>query len=157
MYDWKEYKNRAGRPRKFETPEDLWNKAVEYFEWVDKNPFVTLKRVSSDKKGDETTEDYKKRPYTIHGFCVFAKVNTDYWNQLKRLEGREDFSRIIKEVEDIIYSNKFEGATSGLFNPNIIARDLGLIDKQEINQKTKIENPYEGLSEDELKRLAKED
>ena len=32
----------------------------------------------------------------------------------------------------IIYTQKFEGSAAGLLNPNIIARDLGLNDKQEL-------------------------
>ena len=37
--------------------------------------------------------------------------------------------RVTKKVEQIIYNQKFAGATAGLMNPNIIARDLGLSDK----------------------------
>lgn len=37
------------------------------------------------------------------------------------------------EVETTIYTQKFEGAAVGAFNSNIIARDLGLADKKEID------------------------
>ena len=32
----------------------------------------------------------------------------------------------------MFYQQKFEGATTGKFNANIIARDLGLVDKQKL-------------------------
>lgn len=44
-----------------------------------------------------------------------------------------------------MYAQKFEGASVGAFNANIIARDLGLIDKKEvehagnINSTTRVE------------------
>ena len=44
---------------------------------------------------------------------------------------------------------KFTGATVGLFNSNIIARDLGLTDKQEVKQVSE-------LSDEELDEKIKE-
>lgn len=42
-------------------------------------------------------------------------------------------------VEEIIRTQKFEGAAVGAFNANIIARDLGLSDKKEIDGKFQVE------------------
>jgi hypothetical protein len=47
----------------------------------------------------------------------------------------KDFSQVITRIEKIIYNQKFTGAASGFLNPNIIARDLGLTDKVESNNK----------------------
>ena len=44
----------------------------------------------------------------------------------------EDFSAVISMVEEIIETQQFEGAAVGAFNANIIARKLGLADKQDI-------------------------
>ena len=35
-------------------------------------------------------------------------------------------------MDEIIRTQKFEGASADLLNPNIIARDLGLADKSEL-------------------------
>ena len=40
---------------------------------------------------------------------------------------------VIDDIEKIIYRQKFEGAAAGLLNANIIARDLGLRDKQDVD------------------------
>ncbi len=40
-----------------------------------------------------------------------------------------EFSEVITRVEQIIYIQKFEGATVNAFNANIISRELGLADK----------------------------
>ena len=42
---------------------------------------------------------------------------------------------VIHKIEDCIYNQKFEGAIIGLYNANIIARDLGLSDKNELTGK----------------------
>lgn len=50
----------------------------------------------------------------------------------KKDQINKDFSAVINKIEEIIYQQKFEGAAVGLFNSNIIARDLGLRDKQDL-------------------------
>ena len=42
------------------------------------------------------------------------------------------FKTITAQIKQIIRTQKFEGASAGFLNANIIARDLGLTDKQEI-------------------------
>jgi hypothetical protein len=41
-------------------------------------------------------------------------------------------------VREIIENNQFEGATVGTFNANIIARKLGLSEKQDLKSETNI-------------------
>ena len=60
-------------------------------------------------------------------------MNTDYFSQFKK-SCSKDFTRVITHVENVIFTQKFEGATVGAYNANIIARDLGLIDHQEITK-----------------------
>jgi hypothetical protein len=44
----------------------------------------------------------------------------------------KDFSEVIHAIEEIIRTQKFEGAAVGAFNANIIARDLGMVDKKDV-------------------------
>ncbi|MFL0105622.1 terminase small subunit [Tenacibaculum maritimum] len=107
-----------------------------------------------DKKGKKltskakTTIPYdiaqlpKMRPYTLSGLCLYLDCNQAYFNQfeskLKKISEEyktkedKDFSKVITRVREIIYTQKFEGAATGLLNPNIIARDLGLADKKDL-------------------------
>ena len=50
---------------------------------------------------------------------------------LKKKQGK-DFSKVIRDIKDIIEVQKFEGASAGLLNANIIARDLGLADTKQL-------------------------
>jgi len=123
-----------GRPRAFATPEDLWNKAVEYFEWVDSNPDYR-----QDFRGKDAREVHfrLKSPYTLNGFALFAGIALSYLRTLKSIhkpgskdyDEWKDFLTVIACIEEVCYQQKFQGASNGLFNPNIIARDLGLFDE----------------------------
>lgn len=116
----------AGRPRKFNEPEEFIKLANEYFQYVDENPLISI-----DFKGKDATECEipKMRPYTIQGFCNFIGIHRDTLNEYKK---RDDFSTVISHIVQIIENQQFEGASSGFLNPNIIARSLGLIDKKEV-------------------------
>ncbi len=70
----------------------------------------------------------KMRAMTIMGLCNFLDIAMATWQEYR---GKQDFSAVVSRVEQIIRQQKFEGASADLLNPNIIARDLGLADKQE--------------------------
>lgn len=132
-----------GRSKIFSSPNQLWKAAIEYFEWSDENPLLEQKAFAY--QGEITkTEITKMRAYTITGLCIFLGVTRNYLTDLKdrlNLETRQgkDFARIIKMIEEIIFTQKFEGAAADLLNANIIARDLGLTDKRELSSDP--ENP----------------
>lgn len=132
----------VGRPRIFETPEELWIKAKEYFKYVDDNPIL-----KSDFKGkDAEMVHYDlQRPYTWQGLYVFLGVCN-----LERYKDNDVFVNILTHIGNIIYNQKFDGASVGIFNQAIIARDLGLIDKSESNVKVKV-NQYEEMTDEQIK------
>ena len=74
----------------------------------------------------------KMRPYTLRGLCLYLDVNRVYLNKFESERAREgtatakDFCNIITRIRDVIYNQKFCGAAAGLFDPKIIALDLGL-------------------------------
>lgn len=120
-----------GRNKLFETPELLWKAACEYFQSVDDNPFIV-----TDFKGGMAVECKipKQRPYTIEGLCIFCHASRHWWNEFRKsCETKEDqdFLEVITRIDDIIRDQKYSGAVSGIFNGNIIARDLGLAEKQD--------------------------
>lgn len=131
---WK-MRSTHGRDKLFASPELLWGAACEYFEWVDENPLIEV-----DYVGSHAVECERKhpRPYTIHAFLLYIDAHVGYWSEFKRNNTDKDFSVVIHRVEQTIYNQKFEGAAAGLFNANIISRDLGLADKQEQKQDTTI-------------------
>lgn len=123
---WK-LRSKHGRDKLFATPELLWEAAVEYFEWCDEHPLEMV-----DFRGKDATKVIlpKPRPYTIQGLCLYLDTNTQFFNQFEAAN-HEEFSLILARIRQTIYDQKFAGASAGLFNHNIIARDLGLVDKKD--------------------------
>lgn len=115
----------------FTVPKKLWEACVEYFQWCEDNPLI-----ETDFRGKDATKvDLPKmRAFTIHGLCLYLGVNTKYFNDFKGSETakREGFAEVLTRISDTIYNQKFTGAAAGFLNPNIIARDLGLRDGQDV-------------------------
>lgn len=125
---WEARSSHGANPR-FEHPNDLWDACLEYFEWVERTPLHEAKVVTSGGKAKVMSLP-KMRAMTITGLCVFLDVVDSTWRDWKA--NREDLSAIIARVEQIIRTQKFEGAAADLLNPSIIARELGLADKAEV-------------------------
>jgi hypothetical protein len=119
---------KSGRKLIYQTPEELEADCMEYFE-------VTSGRTDWNKQnwvgkdGNEVTVKVAT-PFTKTGMMIFLGISDDTWENYKK---RQEFLGIITYVERIIYTQKFEGATTGHYNSSIIARDLGLVDKKEQN------------------------
>jgi len=124
-------RSKHGRDKLFASPELLWKAAQEYFKHTDKRKWVKKDWVGKDAlKVERETET----PYTISGMCLYFDCSREWWNEFKNSK-HEDFIQVITRIEQIIYTQKFEGAVVGAFNANIISRDLGLIDKSELTGK----------------------
>lgn len=127
-----------GRKPKFDNPSDLWDACVEYFEWVDNNPLMETELVKFQGKAKSVLVP-KMRAMTIGGLCVFLGIAENTWSNYRNKDvadetgddNSETFIEVCAHVELIIKTQKFEGGAAGFFNPNIIARDLGLVDKKD--------------------------
>lgn len=121
-----------GRDTLFASPSLLWEAACEYFQWCDDNPLYEEKGFAF--QGVVTKEKFAKlRAYTMSGLCLFLDCSQSYFRAFKaqERENKADFITIIEKIEETIYNQKFVGAAADQLNPNIIARELGLSDKQE--------------------------
>jgi len=139
---WK-LRSKDGRDKIYETPEDLSDAINEYFAWVELNPLMESQVVKGrfveedERDGEvvkvvknyEIVEVPKMRPLTLEGMCNYLDISVDCF---KLYEKRKDFIAVTTRARQIIYNQKFEGAASGFLNANIIARDLGLIDKKDV-------------------------
>lgn len=136
-------RTRHGREKKY-SPNTLWKKFVEYADWVNDNPLIEAVLVPKGMKvaNDEgekivyKTGMPKMRPLTITGFQLFADICDTTWERYCK---QDEFSAVTTRIKKTCYAQKFEGAAAGLLHPNIIARDLGLVDKS--STEVKVEQP----------------
>jgi hypothetical protein len=125
---WWQLRATSGREKIFSTPEHLWKAACEYFEATD-----TRKWKKKDWVGKDALEVERETetPYTWTGLALFLDVDSRTLRNYANEDSYKDFFPIISRIQDIIYTQKIEGATVGAFNANIVSRELGLADKVE--------------------------
>lgn len=153
---WK-LRSKHGRDAVFTDPEKLREAAGEYFQWCVDNPLkeevIQKVKVSRDQEEIKNVTLNKMRVFQLRGLCIYLDVNTGYFNDFERnlktnkklsVKEVQDFSLVITHIREVIANQKFEGAASGFFQQNIIARDLGLSDKKELDHTSKGE-PITGM------------
>lgn len=136
-----------GRKKIYQTEEELTDKINEYFEYMENNPILEediinrtwveweeYENEEGKTKTRKITHPYSKavkqirRPFTQKGLCLYLGISEDTYRTYRQ---NPEFNEVITRADDIIFNQKFEGATVNLFNANIIARDLGLIDRKD--------------------------
>jgi hypothetical protein len=122
-----------GRDRIIASAELLKEACEEYFQWVEDNPLQEAKLTTFEGKS-KVEELPKLRAMTIGGLCIFLGICQETWAKW-RVCGDKDFVGVTKWADEIIREQKFTGASAGLLNANIIARDLGLSERQEVTGK----------------------
>lgn len=125
---WKA-RSKHGRDRLFASSEALWEACCEYFQWVEDNPLWEMKPFAY--QGVVVQEAVAKmRAMTMEGLCLFLDIEYETWRAWRN--ERNDFSVVVSRADKVIRDQKFAGAAADLLNANIIARDLGLAEKREV-------------------------
>lgn len=127
---WK-LRNKHNKKALFESPELLLKAADEYFEWCDKHQWYKQEAVKSGSECGRIIDVPIKRPYSISGLCVYLDCSQSFFYKFKK-KCNDDFTEVINRIENIIETQQFEGATTGIFNTSIISRKLGLKEQTDI-------------------------
>jgi len=107
----------------------LWRAAGDYFRWCDEHPWVASKS-KQKANGTETDEAPTQRPYSVAGFLLYIHLPESGWEQQKQT-APEEVRQTMQRIESTIDTQLLEGALTGAFNATVVARKLGLADKQE--------------------------
>ncbi len=116
-----------GRKPMWANPDDLRDACYQWFQWVEDNPLTEYK-VAQFQGEQVSMEVPKMRAMTLAGLCIYLGMNQVTWREYAK---KNDFSSVCEEIEQVIYNQKFVGASADLLNSSIIARDLGLADKKD--------------------------
>ena len=127
---WKARSSFGRRPI-FKSPDDLFKACMEYIQWVHDNPYYEYKVVGTHFGQAIIEHIPKKRPLTVGSLVLFLDISIVAWMQYAKERG-DDFIYICKVVDEMIRQQKFGGAAAGFFNHAIIARDLGLVERQDV-------------------------
>lgn len=126
---WK-LRSEHGRDFLFENPERLLKEIERYFNWVDAHPWFMVEAIKSGDNAGKLIKIPRARPYTLSGLCIYLNASESWWRNFRsNVDLSQDFLSIISRAEEVIRTNKFEGAAVGAFNANLMSRDLGMAEK----------------------------
>lgn len=162
---------KRGRPVLFKKAEELHQKALDYFAWVDAHPWqdkaasngmseATNSKGESRGKTNSINQHVRaiRRPYTLYGFCAFAGISSK-WADFKRnyLE-KKDFLEVINWIEYVVTSEQVDGAMIHRYDSNLVARLNNIADtvKNEITGKDGEEFKWPGLTLADLEVVRKQ-
>lgn len=123
-----------GRPPKYKTREELQRRIDEYFKECNQ----------------------KQEPYTITGLCIALDICRDTLSEYLK---NDDFSDTIKKakikVENYLEKRLInDSSTTGIiFN---LKNNFNWSDKQQIEHSGSVNNPFEGLTTEELRKILNE-
>lgn len=123
---WWKQKETFGRKRRFEAPEDLLAAAEGYFQWVEDNPILEERVFVS--QGDVTRVDVRHpRAMLVGTMQRFIGISHGCWTDYTT---REEFKDVCEHIKSVIFQQKFEYGCADMLNPNLVARELGLMEKK---------------------------
>jgi hypothetical protein len=112
-----------GQPRKFQTPRDLWDRACDYFLWVEQNPLY--KPIYFRDRGSVIQSKIAiMRPMSIRGLSLHLGVSVQTFLNYERRESCRDYFEVCEGIRNVIFVHNFTGAAAGLLNPCVMARML---------------------------------
>ena len=158
--------NPVGKPPRFKKPEELWEKFVEYCDWVDGNPWQIKSGSSAiDDRGKDVKGNYLRqevrpvqRPYTLYGFCAFAGIHYKWAHFRQNYYQKSQFAPVIEQIENVVLSQQVDGAMIHQFDGGLVARLNGFADKQqmEITGKDGEEFKFPKLTIEDIETLKKQ-
>lgn len=124
--------NPPTKKKYIESPEKLWELFLNYIQFEMDNPMYKTEYVGRDGNPVKTALE---TPITFEGFeCYLQNENIiqDLGDYSKNDNGSyTSYSPIITRIRQNCFVHNFKGAAVGLFNPNLIAKKLGLVEKTE--------------------------
>lgn len=144
----------TGRPLSY-TPKQICEEFDHYVKDLQETPIevsVTYKQAKKRKHGQDETEGeqasqiqtrletFPRCPRVSDFVCRWLGKDMSWWANIANEERNKNwkmFSSIKVKISTYCRSVKLDGAEVGIFNAQIVSRELGLTDKQQVEQTTK--------------------
>jgi hypothetical protein len=124
-------KHPGGRPRNFNSPEELWDAFEKYTAKIKSNPILVHDFVGKD---GISAHREREQPLTMEGFECFCMGEgyIGYPDLTDYIEGKhKEFLPISTRIRKFIRQDQIKGGMAGIYNASLTARINGLVDKTE--------------------------
>lgn len=122
------------------TPLGLLKAFEDYSEHVKANPKI---QEVPNTKTNSVIQIKKEIPLTKTGFILYLRNEGITGNGNEILYNRDnrydEFAKVNQFIDDTCYHDCLVGGMAGVFNHSLVARKLGLSEKQEIKQEQKVQ------------------
>lgn len=143
------FEETSNRGRKLSyTPEQLVDEFGKYVESLAESPIELVTEYKGGKSPGTKTERFSRPPKVTDFVVRWLGKSMAWWAQISESKKRgEQFFNIKDKITQYCYDCKLDGAIVGIYNANIIARDLGLQDKIAV---AKHEDPIDNMTLEEV-------
>lgn len=155
------FENLRGRKARY-SPEDLAEEFKKYIADLEENQIEVETNyrymTSNDERRQQRRSQKYARPPKILDFVTrWLGMTHQWWYSLPHGKRGADYEAVIERITQYCYDTKFDGAVVGLYNANIIARDIGLKENIAVSKHSADEHMSEEDIDAEIKRLEKLD
>lgn len=122
---------KSGRNVVTNTPQELWEAAIEYFKWCDEHPIKIQKMISVGKEAGTPYYESKRRPYTVKGLCLHCGITERYLEDISKTKSADsEYVFVVSRILYAIATQNIEMALIGEYNPILVSKLLN-IDREE--------------------------
>lgn len=155
------FDNLRGRKAKY-TPEQLADEFKEYIEDLEQNRIEVetnyrYQTSENERRQQRRTQTFARPPKILDFVTRWLGMTHQWWYALPHGKRGAEYEAVIERITQYCYDTKFDGAVVGLYNANIIARDLGLKENIAVSKRDVDEHMSEADIDAEIKRLEKLD
>lgn len=109
------------------TPEQLWNAAMDYFKWTDEHPITAKRALTTGKEAGKQVQQEYKRPYSIKAMCLHCNISERYIKDIQESHTKDsEWYMVMEKILMVIYTQNLEGAMVDLYNPMMVSKVLNL-------------------------------
>ena len=151
------FQNLKGRKAKY-SPQNIADEFKLYIEDLAKNPIeleteYTYKSKSKNTGRQTRVQKFPRPPKILDFVNRWLGMTHQWWYMLPSQKKGEEYSEVIRRITQYCFDTKFDGAVVGIYNANIISRDLGLKENVTIERIDPDENMTDEELAEEIKRL----
>jgi hypothetical protein len=124
-----------GRPLIFNSPNEYRNAIQRYFDWCDENPIQKNEALKSGVDAGRIIKIPTQRPYLIEGLCDFLDISLQTFYNYEKNQEYKDFFEVAAWARNKVFTQNLSFGYVGGFDAGLVARKLGIADRQEMEMK----------------------